>query len=404
MRSFRLIEETAPLFELPLPVGQLYFPEWHRYEAAMRDIFNRQYYNNNGPLVTELEARLRDFLGVKHVLCVGNATFGLMMVADALRLTGRVLIPSFTFIATAQSLAWCGLSPAFCDVSSETHQLSLEAVSASLADDRGISAILAVNLWGGACEIHELDAVSKEHKVPLYFDSAHSFGCKYGDQLIGGFGCAEVFSFHATKVLSAGEGGCVTTNDDDLAAKLRGIRPSYDAGNTVEPYRVLNSRMSEAQAAIALMSLEHYPLIQARNKMLFDAYSRNLAGVPGIRLQHPSNVTASNYQYAACTLDTEDFGLTRDQLLRLLQAENVMARRYFYPGTHRCAGFDDNAKAEAARLPVTERLCATSIQLPLGARVNLSDVDKICELIAQAQAAAPTISRLMKSNGLCDLA
>lgn len=402
MKPFRLIEGTAPLFEDPLPVGQLNFPEWGRYETAMRGIFERQYYNNNGPLVRELEARLRDFFGVKHALCVGNATFGLMMVADALQLSGRVIMPSFTFIASAQSLAWCGATPVFCDVESGTQQLSPASVAEALRLYPDISAILAVNLWGGICDVHELETIAALHGIPLYFDSAQAFGCAYGGQMVGSFGQAEVFSFHATKVMSAGEGGCVTTNDDELAAKLRGMRPSYDAGDIVEPYRVINSRMSEAQAAIALLNLDDYPLIQARNKALFDAYSQNLAGIPGIRLLHPANVSASNYQYAACTIEPAEFGLTRDQLLRLLEAENVLARRYFYPGTHRSAGFDVNAAADAARLPTTERICDISFQLPLGARLNVSDVEKICALIARAQREAPQISRFMARDGVCE--
>jgi dTDP-4-amino-4,6-dideoxygalactose transaminase len=350
--------------------------------------------------VQKLEEELARFLKVKHVICVTNATIGLMMAADALRLTGKVIVPSYTFVATAQSLKWCGLTPVFCDVDPESQQIDLEA--AALLIDQEVSAILAVNLWGGACDIGALQALADAKGISLYFDSAHAFGAAVENVPIASFGRAEVFSFHATKVLSAGEGGCVTTNDDDVAARLRNIRSSYGAGPTVPVVKTSNGRMSEAQAAIALMSLDDYPAIQARNKTLFDAYSRNLAGIPGIRLLHPANVSASNYQYAACTIEPAKFGLTRDQLLQLLEAENVLARRYFYPGTHRCAGFDGDYEADAARLPITEQLCDVSFQLPLGARLNVSDVEKICALIARAQSEAPNISRFMARDGICE--
>lgn len=384
--DFSFFSGGPPAFAEPLPVGQLYFPQWHRYHAAMRGIFERRYYTNHGPLVQKLEDELSRFLKVKHVICVTNATIGLMMVADALGLTGKVIVPSHTFIATAQSLKWCRLTPVFCDVDPETQQIDPE--SAGLLIDKNVSAILAVNLWGGACDISTLDALANANGISIYFDSAHAFGAVINNVPIANFGRAEVFSFHATKVLSAGEGGCVTTNDDDVAARLRNIRSSYGAGPIVPVVKTSNGRMSEAQAAIALMSLEDYPAIQARNKMLFDAYSQNLAGIPGVRLLHPANVSFSNYQYAACILDPVEFGLTRDQLLQLLQAENVIARRYFYPGIHRSAGFDAAAKTDAARLPVTEHFCAVGLQLPLGARLDVTDVVRISDIIARAQAVA----------------
>lgn len=391
MKLLAAFHEGPPLFDAPLPVGQLYFPQWDRYETAMRGIFERQYYNNDGPLLQELEDRLSDFFGVSHAICIGNATFGLMMVAEALGLTGRVLMPSFTFISSAQSVAWCGLRPVFCDIDRKTHHIEPLKVAEILATENDISAIMPVNLWGGASDVAALQAIADAYDIPLYFDSAHAFGCKIDDKSIGEFGAAEVFSFHATKVCSAAEGGCITTNDDALAAKLRGIRPSYGRKESASPYRVLNSRMSEAQAAIALMNLEDYPAIQSRNKDLFDAYADGLRVLNGIHLIQPARVTASNFQYAVCEVDEYTFGLSRDDLVLLLQAENVMARRYFYPATHRSAGFDQNVDEVAASLPVTEWLCDRCMQLPLGAKVQLSDVKIICDLIAEIQEKADEI-------------
>lgn len=398
--SFCLISGKEPLFAEPLPVGQFYFPELHRYETAMRGIFIRDYYTNHGPLVQKLEQELAQFLNVKHVVCITNATIGLMMVADALGLTGKVILPSYAFIAAAQSLKWCGLKPVFCDIHPDTQQIDHE-MAASLIDPE-VSAILAINLWGGACNISALQSLANTNNISLYFDSAHAFGTKVENSAVAGFGCAEVFSFHATTILNAGEGGCITTNDDDIAAKLRNIRSSYGAEPIVPVVKTSNGRMSEAQAAIALMSLEDFPRIQVRNKILFDLYSRNLASIPGIQLLHLANVTTSNYQYATCTIDPDEFGLTRDQLLMLLVAENIIAQRYFYPGTHRCIGFNENMETDAARLPVTERLCNTSIQLPLGSQVNNSDVEKICTLIATAQVQAPAIQHFIMEKGLCN--
>lgn len=368
-----------PKFNSPIPVGQLYFPSWDRYESAMRGIFERQYYINNGPLLAELEDKLRDFLGVKHAICVTNATFGLMMVAEALALSGKVIMPSFTFIASAQSLRWANIQPVFCDVDSLTHQIAIDQLDSLI--DKQVSGIMGVNLWGGACNPTALEHYAQAHNLKLYFDSAHAFGCVVGKTRIGNFGNAEVFSFHATKILNATEGGCICTNDNDLADRLINIRPSYGDIKPISTSKVINARMSEAQAAIALMSLEDFPKNQQRNELLFKQYEKHLNTIPGIKLIQPTGVTFSNYQYVVCEIDEAIFGLSRDSLLAILKAENINARRYFYPGTHRTIGFNDILQSNSSHLKNTDYLCEVCMQLPIGALVECSDVDIICEII-----------------------
>jgi dTDP-4-amino-4,6-dideoxygalactose transaminase len=367
----------TPAFDRPLPVGQLYFPSWDEYEIAFRDIFARQYYTNQGPLVQEFERALQVFFGVRNVICVTNATIGLIMTAEALGLKGKVITPSFTFIATAQALEWAGLYPVFCDVDRATHHVTLETIEDQLDDD--VSGILAVNLWGGSCDQLALQALAHEHRLQLFYDSAHAFGCKVNDTLIGRFGAAEVFSFHATKVFSSAEGGCVTTDDDHLAKRLRNIRSSYGAGPPVHVVKTSNGRMSEAQAAIGLVSLDNFSNIVARNEELFGLYRNGLADIGGLRLPSPVNVNRSNFQSAVVEVDEVEFGLSRDLLLETLRAENVIARRYFFPGVHRCIPWVK--RNPVAALPNTDLLCQTLIQLPIGSFVSNYDVEALCALL-----------------------
>jgi dTDP-4-amino-4,6-dideoxygalactose transaminase len=363
-----------------LPVGQLYWPSWGRYEAAFRDIFERQYYTNHGPLARTLEQRLAAVLGVRHAICVSNATIGLMMLGEALGLRGKVITPAFTFIATAQALTWVGLEPVFCDVEPGTHQLDPACVEALI--DPEVSAILPVNLWGDCCAIPQLQDIATRHGLRLFFDSAHGFGCSFADRPLGGFGHAEVFSFHATKVLSAAEGGCITTNDDALASKLRNIRSSYGAGVPVPVVKTSNARMSEAHAAIALLNLDEFPAFLDRNRQIFDSYSAGLSGIDGLRLHRPGRTSATNHQYIVCDVDEGAFGMSRDALLQHLQRHNIVARRYFYPGVHRCPPF--NELPRPGTLPVTERLTGRLLQLPSGALVQDDDVRMICRIISNA--------------------
>lgn len=381
---------AEPAFEQPLPVGQLYFPEWSAYEAAMRGIFERQYYTNQGPLTQQLEQVLQERLGVRHAICVTNATIGLLMAADALGLRGKVITPAFSFIATSQSLTWAGLEPLFCDVDPLTHQLDPARVEA-LLEDNEVSAILAVNLWGDVCAHDRLVQLAERRGVPLYYDSAHAFGCAVQGRAVGNFGALEVFSFHATKVLSAAEGGCICTNDDELAARLRNIRSSYGAGRPVHVSRTANGRMSEAQAAIALLSLEGFAQIIERNRDIFAAYREALAGLPGLRLIEPQAVSTTNYQYVVCEIDAERFGLSRDQLQAVLRADNVLARRYFYPGIHRCTPYAERYPQAGEGLPVTEALCSRVLQLPIGQPVDVSDAQRIGQIVRTAQEQAASV-------------
>lgn len=373
----------TPRFSRTLPVGQLYFPDWDSYVAEMRGIFDREYFTNHGPLTQQFEQELADFLEVRHALCVTNATVGLLIVSVALSLTGKVIVPSFTFIASAQALTWAGVEPVFCDVEKSTGHMSVESVEPLIEGE--VKGILGVNLWGGTCGPQDFEALANRRGLSLFFDSAQAFGCTASGRRLGSYGAAEVFSFHATKTLSAAEGGCITTNDDELAARMRNIRSSYGSGHPVDVPITTNGRFSEAQAAIGRLSLSQFQANSERNAKLWERYSRALDSVAGIAVLPPVCVDDSNWQTLSCVIDPPSFGLQRDQLLSILKAEQVNARRYFYPGCHRSHPYRDSLPQFRDALPNTDELCETVLQLPLGALVEPNNVDDIVALIDVVQ-------------------
>lgn len=376
LHDFAIMGGQAAL-KSKLPVGQLYWPEWDEYVAGFKGIFDRDYFTNQGPLVQELELRLQDYLGVKHVICVVNATVGLIMALEALGLKGKVVVPSFTFIASVQAITWAGLTPVFCDVDPRTHSMTVEQIEKVI--DPNVSAILPVNLWGGTCLPDVLEDYARKRNISILFDSAHSFGVEYQGESVGGWGDAEVFSFHATKVFSTGEGGCIATNNDLLAKKLRNIRSSYGAGEPIEVIKTSNGRMSEAQACIGLLNLQRIDSYIQNNKKIFAKYNEIISKIKGLKIVEPSGVSHSNYQYVNLVVDEGKFGLSRDALMAVLAAENVDARRYFYPGVHNSNQYLEISKL--ADLRNTELLNNTLIQLPTGALVTPTLQDKICQLL-----------------------
>lgn len=390
-RTGSAISGGQPAFERPVPVGQLYFPEWPVYEAMMDGILDRGWYTNHGPLARQAEEQLAALYGVRHSVTVTNATIGIMAAVTALGIRGPVIVPAFTFAATAQALTWAGLPVLFCDVDPDTHHVTPESLSRALArSPKGCrpDAVLAVNLWGGAADGAALEDFCAEHELQLIFDSAHGSGTKVAGIPLGGRGRAEIFSFHATKILSASEGGVVCTNDDKLAERIRNVRSSYGVRHPVPVPVTLNGRFSEAQAAILLHSVADLPRRISRNKEILETYRRSLASVPGLGVLEPGPGVESNCSYAVVDVDAATFGLSRDQLVEVLRAENVLARRYFHPGVHLTPPYNESPQEP---LPVTADLCERVLQLPLGALVSNADAERIAAVIEAAHRRASAL-------------
>lgn len=380
-----------PEFEQPVPVGQLYFPSWEKYENTIKGVFDRQYYTNHGPLAQRLEANLAEFLNVNHVVCVTNATIGLIMGAEALALSGKVLTPSFTFIATALSLSRCGIQPIFCDIDPTTLHITPETLSKAYTT--GVSGVLGVNLFGSAADVAEIDRWANTKGLKIYWDSSQALGCSVNEKKLSGNGDLEIFSLHATKIISSAEGGFITTNDAHIANRLRHIRSSYGASGKEAVTKTSNGRMSELQAAIGLLSLEDYHKNVARNHELRDIYRSKLSGLNGITLEPFHGVSSSNASSVIIRVDEKQFGTSSDILSKALAAENVLARRYFEPGAHRAKQF---AKSSQWDLPQTERAQKSILALPLGARVTEKIACTISRLISEIATKAKVVTNELR--------
>ena len=383
---------NTPLFDSILPVGQINLPNEDRFREMFHGIFQRRYYTNHGMLAAELEESLCRLFSTRNALVMTNATIALSLICKALDLPpgGKVIVPAFTFAATVQALTWAGLEPVFCDVDPTNHCLTGDIV-APLASGEGVCAILGVHLWGNACDVSGLQNVGTKYGLKVFFDAAHAIGCTIGGEPIGGFGACEAFSFHATKVLNSAEGGCVSTNDDVLAEKLRNLRSSYGRRKRVQTSIDGYGRFSEAQAALGLLSLEDFAKNCKSNRKKIGLYNEGLASVPGIRILSPAPGERNNCQYMVLEIEESAFGLNRDELVRVLKAENIHARRYFVPGMHRCVPYNNLFPQFVEALPITDSLCRKVMQLPSGQRVTDEHIGDICSLIHVIQKYATAI-------------
>lgn len=333
---------------------------------AFESVLASQWLTNDGPWVRRLEGEICDELGVGYCVAVANGTLGLEIAARALMPElGEVIMPSFTFVATAHALAWQGYKPVFADINPKTHVLDPQDVEAKITE-RTVG-ILGVHLWGTPCAPLALSEVAERYQLKLFFDAAHAFRC----QGIGSLGECEVFSFHATKFFNTVEGGAVTTNDKVLAQKLRELRNFGFRGDGTHKVSGLgiNAKMSELHAAVGVTNLAQIDKFIQWNFGNYLCYRRRLIH-PDIRVYELPGL--GNFQYIVI-----EIAGGADALAKALQAEDVLARRYFSPPCHAMPPYDQEGDA----LPVTEAVAERVLVLPTGMAVTQQDVSEVCRLI-----------------------
>jgi dTDP-4-amino-4,6-dideoxygalactose transaminase len=386
--SAAFLDGTPATFEDQITVGKPHVRDVEGCLKLIEGALRTGQLTNGGPLVHLLEERLKKFLGVRHAICVCNATIGLhigvlAMLGPCTDLRNEVLVPSWTFVATAHAVMQAGYKPIFVDCEKDTHLLDT-ALLESLITSR-TRAIIGVHVWGRLCHVEKLDKICKKYHLKLMFDSAHAFACG-----VGGFGDCEVFSFHATKFYGSCEGGVITTNDSSLAAELRLLRNFGFAGEDLVVSLGTNAKMSEVHAAVGVVNLDHIEKTLAACKESFFVYAENLKNIPGLKMLRPDLVQEKyNFQYVVLDIDQTAFGLSRDRLVEFLLAENVRARKYFKPGVHRMAPYSGQEYSEQKN---SEGLCETCIVLPAGALLP-EKAEKIASLVQLARARATEITQ-----------
>ncbi|HEU0042104.1 MAG TPA: aminotransferase class I/II-fold pyridoxal phosphate-dependent enzyme, partial [Jiangellaceae bacterium] len=329
----------------------------------------------NGALVRELEERMADRLRVAHVVAVSSCTSGLMLVVQALvdGRPGPVVLPSFTFSASAHAVAWNGRSPRFVECDPATFQMDLAHAEASLD---GASALMATHVFGAPCAPELVEKLGASAGLAVVFDAAHAIGAKSNERPIGGFGDAEIFSLTPTKPMVAGEGGLIATRDSDLAARLRAGRDYGNPGDYDTRFAGLNARMSEFHAAMALESLGLLDGSLERRRELAARYIDGLRGVPGIRVQLVPMEHVSTYKDFTIAVDAAELGIDRNQLVAVLAAEGIDTRNYFDPPVHRQQAYRHGV---AVDLPATDEVSRSVVSLPIYPDLSVDDVDAVVE-------------------------
>jgi dTDP-4-amino-4,6-dideoxygalactose transaminase len=378
------IHGAPPAFAEPVHVGRPNIGNRDAFLQNVGRILDSHWLTNHGPMVGEFEQRIAERLGVKHCIAMCNGTIALEIAIRALGLEGEVIVPSWTFVATAHALYWQGITPVFADIDPATHNLDPDAVRRMITPRT--SGIIGVHLWGRAAPVDALQAIADEHGLKLMFDAAHAFGSTHKGQSIGRFGKCEVLSFHATKAFNTMEGGAVVTNDDELAEAMRLMRnfgfKGYD--NVIHPGT--NGKMIEVCAAMGLTNLGAFDAVVESNRGHHTAYVEAFAGIPGISVLAYDPDEFNSHHYVVVEVG-DAYPAPRDKLAAALQAENILARKYFWPGCHGMKPYRDLFPHARLMLPHTIDVAARVIVLPNGTTLSDDAIATIASIFRALAAA-----------------
>jgi dTDP-4-amino-4,6-dideoxygalactose transaminase len=357
-----------------IQVTKTFLPDIKEYISYLEGIWQRGQLTSNGPLVNELEEKIRNYLGVKHFYFINNGTTALLIAIKAAGISGEVITTPFSYVATTSSIAWQSCKPVFADINSLDLTINPEEIRKKITP--ATSAILATHVYGFPCNVTEIDAIAKEFNLKVIYDAAHAFGVKLKNKSILNFGDLSVLSFHATKLFHTAEGGGIATNNDELAKKISYMR-NFGHNGQEDYFGIgINGKSSELHAAMGLCVFPHIHNIIERRKLLCELYDNKLNKLnSGLQPFIKNNEVAYNYSYYPIIFETESNLI---EVKMRLENEGIHCRRYFYPSLNTLNYVENNLESS-----ISETISKRILCLPLFHDLTFSDVEKICSIILQ---------------------
>lgn len=354
-------------------VTKTYLPPIEEYQAYLHEIWQRGQVTNNGVLVRALEQKLKEYLGVKHLFFCSNGTIVLQMALKVLNISKEVITTPFSYCATATAPIWQGCTPVFADISPDT--LCLDPAQVEKAITPNTQAILATHVFGYPCNLEGLQAIADKHNLKLIYDAAHTFGAKINGRSLLSFGHVATCSFHATKVFHTIEGGCIVTNNDELARQIS-LHRSFGHINDDYFLAGINAKNSEFHAAMGLCVLPKLAHIIGRRKELSAQYEALLDTTLIKKPMFSQNIDFEhNYAYFPVILESEAINL---RVINALNEQQIFPRRYFYPSLNKLPF------VSAKSCPISEDIASRVLCLPLYFELKDEEVSQIVRIVNQA--------------------
>ena len=354
-------------------------PLYEEYCEEIKELWDSRWLTNNGAKHKQLEADLKEYLKASGVTLFTNGHLALEIVIDAMGFEkgSEVITTPFTFVSTTHAIARNGLVPVFCDVNPTDYTIDVTKIEALITEKT--VAIVPVHVYGNMCDVETIDKIAKKHGLKVIYDAAHAFGVKYKGVSSANFGDASMFSFHATKVFNTIEGGAVTYNNLELETKLNDMKNFGLHTPDDGIYVAGNAKMNEFQASMGICNLRHVDEEIAKRGQAVKRYRERLSGVMGVTLCPQQADVTTNYAYFPVVFD--GYKYTRDEIFDKLKANDIIARKYFYPLTNGLECYKDLETSGEEKTPVAKHIAERVLTLPLYADLDTDTVDTICDII-----------------------
>lgn len=356
-----------------IPVTKPFLPPKEEYDKLLSGVWERNWLTNNGPLVNNLELKLKKKLGLKHMLFLSNGTIAIQIAIKALQLKGEIITTPFSYVATTSSIVWEDCKPVFVDIDANSFNIDSNKIESVITEHT--SAILATHVFGNPCEVEAIQAIANKHKLKVIYDAAHTFGVTYKGKSIYEYGDISTTSFHATKLFHTIEGGAVFTQDADLLRRMSLMRNFGHTSSTSFDGVGVNAKNSEFHAAMGLCNLNHIDAILNRRAEISRYYVEKLQNLR-VTYQKLFEGIIYNYAYFPVVFESEEMVL---KVLARLEKANIFCRRYFYPS------LSTLNYVESLPTPISDDIASRILCLPLYHTLSESEVDMICRLLLRVQ-------------------
>ena len=360
-------------------VTQPSLPELDEFIPYMKEIWENKWLTNNGPFHQQFEDELAKYLGVKHLSVFSNGTLALITALQALRITGEVITTPYSFVATTHSLWWNNIKPVFVDIENKYYNLDPKKIEAAITPQT--TAIMPVHVYGNPCHVEEIQRIADTYGLRVIYDAAHAFGVKKNGESVLNWGDLSILSFHATKVYNTIEGGAIICQDEKTKRRIDLLKNFgiADEVTVIEPG--INAKLNEVQAAFGILQLKHVDRYIADRKKVADLYAKLLKDVEGISYITQEEGIDYTYAYFPILINTEKFGMNRDDVYAELQKHDIFGRRYFYPLITDFPIYRGMPSATAENLPVATRVTKEVLCLPIYPHLPLEQVKRVCNLL-----------------------
>ncbi|MCW3170516.1 DegT/DnrJ/EryC1/StrS family aminotransferase [Chryseobacterium sp. 09-1422] len=357
-----------------IPVTKPFLPPSEEYQKYLTGIWQRQWLTNMGPLANDLEIKLKEYLGLSHLLFVTNGTVALQMAIKALDLKGEIITTPFSFVATTSSIVWEGCKPVFVDIDENSLNIDASKIEDSITEKT--TAILATHVYGNPCDVVEIEKIASKHNLKVIYDGAHAFGVRINGKSIFEYGDISICSLHATKLYHSIEGGLVITKDATILKKLAYMRNFGFDGPEAFAELGINGKNSEFHAAMGLLNLEYIDKILEKRKAINDRFDDKLKNL-NVRKPLWHDDSANNYAYYPIIFENEESML---KAMNFLKSHEIFTRRYFYPSLATTLPY-----LEKQYFPITDDIAKCVMCLPFYPDLSIEEVDLICRFLLRIQ-------------------